>query len=54
MPATGASAIWLSTAAVQMPLFAATSSSSRTSAGSALLAAGLNMTAPSESPNAIA
>ena len=53
-PATGASRTWLSTAADQMPEFAATSSSSPTNDGSSDPAAGLKNTDPADSPNATA
>jgi len=52
-PASGASSTWLSTAADQIPLLAATSSSSLTSAGSNDPAAGLKNTDPADRPNAM-
>ena len=51
-PATGASTTWVSTAADQTPLFAATSWSSRTRVGSRDAAAGLKKAAPADSPKA--
>jgi len=51
-PAAGARTIWQSTAAVQMPLLAATRSDSSTIAGSADPAAGLKKTVPTDRPNA--
>src|SRR5262249_44077802 len=53
-PASGAITTWLSTAADQIALLAATSSSCFTSAGSSELAAGLKNTAPADRPNASA
>jgi hypothetical protein len=53
-PATGASTTWYSTAAVQIPELAATSSSSRTRLGSTGPAAGLKKTAAAENPKATA
>ncbi len=53
-PASGASSTWLSTAADQMPEFAATSSSLSTKVGSSDPAAGLKNTDPADSPNATA
>lgn len=51
-PATGASRIWASTAADQMPELAATSSSSPTRVGSRELAAALKNTDPADRPKA--
>lgn len=53
-PAAGATRTCTRTAADQMPLFAATNSSSSTSVGNSELAAGLKNTEPAESPNASA
>lgn len=50
-PATEARRTWLRTAADQIPLLAATRSSSPTSAGSSDPAAGLKNTAPADRPN---
>lgn len=52
--ATGATAICAVTAAVQMPLFAVTTSSSSTSEGSSDCAAGAKKTCPADRPNATA
>ena len=51
-PASGARTIWERTAAVQIPLFAATNASFFTSAGRTEEAAGLKKTAPTDMPNA--
>jgi hypothetical protein len=53
-PASGASSTCERTAAVQMPELAATSASSRTSAGRTEEAAGLKNTAPTDMANATA
>jgi hypothetical protein len=53
-PATGARAIWESTAAVQMPELAATISSWCTSDGSSDPAAGLKKADPADRPKAMA
>jgi len=50
--AAGAMRIWAVTAAVQSPLFAATSSSPATTEGSSDWAAGEKNTCPADSPNA--
>jgi hypothetical protein len=52
--ATGATRIWAVTAAVQMPLLAAISSSSSTTEGSSDCAAGEKNTCPDDSLNATA
>jgi len=51
-PASGAITTWLSTAADQIPLLAATSSPGLTSAGSSEPAAGLKNSDPADRPNA--